>query len=95
MIGTLLAGVDARAIVDRALPRLEHAALNERTGRDLRAITLDRPARGNAITLDMPRRARGRGGGPRTLDPEVHVIALAGEGKASMPRAGDVRRARP
>jgi enoyl-CoA hydratase len=43
-------------------------------------ITLNRPARGNAITLDTPRelaecveRAN--------LDPDVHVIALAGEGK--------------
>jgi enoyl-CoA hydratase len=43
-------------------------------------ITLDRPDRGNAITLDTPReladcveRAN--------LDPQVHVIALAGEGK--------------
>jgi enoyl-CoA hydratase len=43
-------------------------------------ITLDRPERGNAITLDTPReladcveRAN--------LDPQVHVIALAGEGK--------------
>ena len=43
-------------------------------------ITLNRPARGNGITLDMPRelaecveRA--------DLDPNVHVIALAGEGK--------------
>jgi enoyl-CoA hydratase len=43
-------------------------------------ITLDRPERGNAITLDTPRelaecveRAN--------LDPAVHVIALAGEGK--------------
>jgi enoyl-CoA hydratase len=42
-------------------------------------ITLDRPERGNGITLDMPRelaecveRAN--------LDPEVHVIALAGSG---------------
>jgi enoyl-CoA hydratase len=42
-------------------------------------ITLDRPERGNAITLEMPRelsacveRAN--------LDPEVHVIALAGNG---------------
>src|SRR5215212_7341696 len=42
-------------------------------------ITLDRPERGNGITLDMPRelaacveRAN--------LDPEVHVIALAGNG---------------
>jgi enoyl-CoA hydratase/carnithine racemase len=42
-------------------------------------ITLDRPERGNGITLEMPReladcveRAN--------LDPEVHVIALAGNG---------------
>jgi enoyl-CoA hydratase len=50
----------------------------ERDGRIAR-ITLDRPARGNGITLAMPRelaacveRAN--------LDPEVHVIALAGNG---------------
>ena len=42
-------------------------------------ITLNRPERGNGITLEMPRelaecveRAN--------LDPEVHVIALAGNG---------------
>ncbi|MGZ5309918.1 MAG: enoyl-CoA hydratase/isomerase family protein, partial [Solirubrobacterales bacterium] len=42
-------------------------------------ITLDRPERGNGITLEMPRelaacveRAN--------LDPEVHIIALAGNG---------------
>jgi enoyl-CoA hydratase len=51
----------------------------EVTGRVAR-ITLDRPERGNAITLEMPReiaecveRAN--------LDPAVHVIALAGNGK--------------
>ncbi|MDX6444855.1 MAG: enoyl-CoA hydratase [Blastocatellia bacterium] len=51
----------------------------ETTGRIAR-ITLDRPERGNGITLDMPReiaacveRAN--------LDPGVHVIALAGNGK--------------
>src|SRR5215216_3308209 len=51
----------------------------EVTGRIAR-ITLDRPSRGNGITLDMPReiaacveRAN--------LDPAVHVIALAGNGK--------------
>jgi enoyl-CoA hydratase len=51
----------------------------EVTGRIAR-ITLDRPARGNGITLRMPRelaacveRAN--------LDPAVHVIALAGNGK--------------
>jgi enoyl-CoA hydratase len=49
------------------------------TGRIAR-ITLDRPARGNGITLEMPRelsecveRAN--------LDPAIHVIALSGEGK--------------
>ncbi len=51
----------------------------EVTGRVAR-ITLNRPARGNGITLDMPRelaacveRAN--------LDPRVHVIALSGSGK--------------
>src|SRR3954463_4423556 len=50
----------------------------ERDGRIAR-IMLNRPERGNAITLEMPReladcveRAN--------LDPEVHVIALAGNG---------------
>jgi enoyl-CoA hydratase len=50
----------------------------ERQGRIAR-VTLDRPKRGNGITLEMPReltacveRAN--------LDPEVHVIALAGNG---------------
>jgi enoyl-CoA hydratase len=51
----------------------------EATGRVAR-ITLNRPERGNGITLDMPRelalcveRAN--------LDPAVHVIALSGNGK--------------
>ena len=59
----------------------------ERDGRVAR-ITLDRPERGNGITLEMPRelaacveRAN--------LDPEVHVIALAGNG------TGLLRRLRP
>ena len=59
----------------------------ERDGRIAR-ITLDRPERGNGITLEMPReladcveRAN--------LDPEVHVIALAGNG------TGLLRRLRP
>jgi enoyl-CoA hydratase len=54
------------------------AMLYERDGRIAR-ITLNRPERGNGITLAMPReladcveRAN--------LDPEVHVIALAGSG---------------
>ncbi len=51
----------------------------EKTGAIAR-ITLNRPERGNGITLTMPReiaacveRAN--------LDPEVHVIALSGKGK--------------
>jgi enoyl-CoA hydratase len=51
----------------------------ERTG-PIARITLNRPERGNGITLEMPReiaacveRAN--------LDPEVHVIALSGNGK--------------
>src|SRR5215208_6603699 len=51
----------------------------ERTERVAR-VTLDRPARGNGITFELPRelaacveRAN--------LDPAVHVIALAGNGK--------------
>jgi len=50
----------------------------DRTDRVAR-ITLNRPSRGNGITLDMPRelaacveRAN--------LDPTIHVIALAGNG---------------
>ena len=56
----------------------------ERDGRIAR-ITLDRPERGNGITLEMPRelaacveRAN--------LDPEVHVIALAGNGQRLLRR---------
>ena len=43
-------------------------------------ITLNRPARGNGITFDMPRELAGcveRA----DLDPAIHVIALAGNGK--------------
>jgi enoyl-CoA hydratase len=50
----------------------------ERDGRVAR-ITLDRPERGNGITLEMPRELAGcveRA----NLDPEVHAIALAGNG---------------
>jgi enoyl-CoA hydratase len=61
-------------------PRIEtlETLTYEVTGRIAR-ITLNRPERGNGITLEMPReladcveRA--------SLDPEVHVIALAGNG---------------
>jgi enoyl-CoA hydratase len=43
-------------------------------------ITLDRPERANAITLDMPRELADSVE-RANLDPEVHVIALSGEGK--------------
>ncbi len=49
------------------------------TGRVAR-ITLNRPERGNGITLEMPRELAAcveRA----DLDPDVHVIALAGNGK--------------
>ena len=51
----------------------------EVTGRVAR-ITLDRPARGNGITLDMPREL-GECVERANLDPAVHVILLAGNGK--------------
>jgi enoyl-CoA hydratase len=51
----------------------------ERTGRVAR-ITLDRPERGNGITLDMPRELAACVE-QANLDPDVHVIALAGNGK--------------
>ena len=42
-------------------------------------ITLNRPERGNGITLEMPREL-GACVERANLDPEVHVIALAGNG---------------
>jgi enoyl-CoA hydratase len=51
----------------------------EVTGRVAR-ITLDRPERGNGITLEMPRELE-RCVERADLDPAVHVIALAGNGK--------------
>jgi enoyl-CoA hydratase/carnithine racemase len=57
----------------------ELSTLTYETEGRIARITLDRPERGNGITLEMPRelaacveRAN--------LDPEVHVIALAGNG---------------
>ncbi len=50
-----------------------------RTGRIAR-ITLNRPERGNGITLDMPREITACVE-QANLDPNVHVIALAGNGK--------------
>ena len=51
----------------------------EVTGRVAR-ITLDRPERANAITLDMPRELAACVE-QANLDPAVHVIALSGSGK--------------
>jgi enoyl-CoA hydratase len=51
----------------------------ERDGRVAR-ITLDRPQRGNGITLEMPRELAAAVE-RADLDPEVHVIALSGNGK--------------
>jgi enoyl-CoA hydratase len=51
----------------------------ERTGRVAR-ITLNRPNRGNGITLAMPRELA-RAVELANLDPQVHVIALSGNGK--------------
>ncbi len=60
-------------------PVAEPKTLTYDTDGRIARITLDRPERGNGITLEMPRelaacveRAN--------LDPEVHVIALAGNG---------------
>ena len=50
----------------------------ERDGRIAR-VTLNRPERGNAITLEMPRELA-ECVEQANLDPEVHVIALAGNG---------------
>ena len=68
----------------------------ERDGRIAR-VTLNRPERGNGITLDMPRELA-ECVEHANLDPEVHAIALAGNGTgfcggydlvASAERAGE------
>jgi enoyl-CoA hydratase len=51
----------------------------QKTGRVAR-ITLDRPSRGNGITFAMPPELS-RAVEQANLDPEVHVIALCGNGK--------------
>src|SRR5258708_13486769 len=51
----------------------------ETTGRVAR-ITLDRPERGNGITLEMPRELAASVE-RANLDPAGHVIALTGRGK--------------
>src|ERR671922_2455799 len=70
----------------RSLTHLRRVAMDdlqtityERDGRIAR-ITLDRPERGNAITLEMPRELAACVE-EANLDPAVHVIALAGNGK--------------
>jgi enoyl-CoA hydratase len=55
-----------------------HSLLYEKTGKIAR-ITLNRPNRGNGITLDMPREIQSTVE-EACLDPEVHVIALSGNG---------------
>jgi enoyl-CoA hydratase len=61
-------------------PRIEtlETLTYEVTGRIAR-ITLNRPERGNGITLEMPRELA-QCVERADLDPEVHVIALAGNG---------------
>lgn len=50
----------------------------EKTGRIAR-ITLNRPERGNSITLDMPQEIT-RCMEDACLDPQIHVVALSGAG---------------
>lgn len=63
------------ATIPQTLTTLTYA----RTGKIAR-ITLNRPERGNGITLEMPREITVCVE-HANLDPEVHVIALAGNGK--------------
>jgi enoyl-CoA hydratase len=60
-------------------PRAYETLTYETTGRIAR-ITLNRPHRGNGITLDMPRELADSVE-KACLDPSVHVIALSGNGK--------------
>jgi enoyl-CoA hydratase len=54
--------------------------LTYEAGGGVARITLNRPERGNGITLAMPRELA-EAVEEANLDPEVHVIALAGNGK--------------
>jgi enoyl-CoA hydratase len=56
------------------------ATLAYEAGGGIARITLDRPERGNGITLEMPRELAAAVE-RADLDPDVHVIALAGNGK--------------
>src|SRR5687768_828361 len=58
----------------------EHGTLTYEVDGRVARITLNRPERGNGITLDMPRELAAcveRA----DLDPRVHVIALSGNGR--------------
>jgi enoyl-CoA hydratase len=80
-------GLGPKEQSDRALPTEKRnqrmhdltTMIYERTGRIAR-ITLNRPDRGNGITLAMPRELT-RAVELANLDPQVHVIALCGNGK--------------
>ncbi len=76
--GTLPRGVDARAIIERALPGMSQSVLLERTGHVGR-ITLNRPERGNGLTRGLLT-ALEQAVEQADLDPEVRVILLAGAG---------------
>jgi enoyl-CoA hydratase len=56
------------------------ATLTYEADRRVARITLDRPERGNAITLDTPRELA-EAVERANRDPAIHVIALAGNGK--------------
>ena len=78
--GTLPPGVDVASIIERHTPRIRVKTLEYSVDGRVARIELNRPERGNGITLEMPRelaecveRA--------DLDPNVHVIALSGRGK--------------
>ena len=58
---------------------MEPTTLTYETGDRIARITLNRPERGNGITLEMPRELAACVE-QANLDPDVHVIALAGNG---------------
>jgi enoyl-CoA hydratase len=59
---------------------MELSTLTYHTTGPIARITLNRPERGNGITLDMPRELAACVE-QANLDPTIHVIALAGNGK--------------
>ena len=56
------------------------ATLQYATDGRIARITLDRPARGNGITFDLPYELA-EAVERANLDPAIHVIALSGNGK--------------